>query len=165
MLVLSLSVKQKTKNKSLDFARDGFMKIKIKKLTENAKLPRFSLKGDIGMDIFSNESKVLKPGQRISCKTGIAIKIPRGYGCFVWDKSSLSHKHGLKVLGGVFDSNYTGEYFIGLVNLGLEKYEIKKGHKIAQLVFKKTEEPEVELVEKLGKTSRGAGAFGHTGTE
>lgn len=139
------------------------MKIKIKKLTENAKLPKFALEGDVGMDIFSNENAVLKPGGRISCKTGIAIKIPRGYGCFAWDKGGLSHKYGLKVLGGVFDSNYTGEYFVGLANLGKEKYEIKKGQKIAQIVFKKIEEPEIQLVEDLEETNRATGAFGHTG--
>lgn len=138
------------------------MKIKIKKLADDAKLPAFALAGDTGMDIFSNEDALLGPGERVSCKTGIAIKIPAGYGCFVWDKSGMSHKHGLKVIGGVFDSNYTGEYFIGLVNLSRTEYRIKKGQKIAQLVFQKIEEPEIEAVEELEQTNRNDGAFGHT---
>ena len=139
------------------------MKIKIKKLDENARVPQFALEGDAGMDLFANESAVLEAGEKMTCKTGIAIKIPRGYGGFVWDKSSLSHKFGIKILGGVFDSNYTGEYLIGLINLGREEYVIEKGQKLAQVVFKRIEEPEIEIVTILEETNRSAGAFGSTG--
>jgi len=120
------------------------MKILIKKLAPDAKIPVFSQQGDAGMDLYSVEDAVLRPGQRITCKTGIAIKIPEGYVGLIWDKSGLSHKSGIKTLGGVFDSNYTGEYLIGLVNLGAENYEIKKGQKIAQVLFQKIENPEID---------------------
>ena len=115
------------------------------------------------MDLFSVEKIVLKPGERISCKTGIAIKIPEGYAGLIWDKSGPSHKFGVKTLGGVFDSNYTGEYLIGLINLGKDDFEIKKGQKIAQVLFQKIEEPEIEEVSELPETNRGEGAFGSTG--
>jgi dUTP pyrophosphatase len=139
------------------------MKIQIKKLNSEAILPKFSLKGDAGMDLFSIQDVVLRPGEKISCQTGIAMKIPQGYVALIWDKGGPSHKFGIKTLGGVFDSNYTGEYLIGLINLGQENFEIKKGQKIAQVIFQKIENPEVEEVEKMGKTNRGNGAFGSTG--
>jgi len=142
---------------------DNFMKIQIKKLLSEAIVPKFALLGDAGMDVFSVEDVVLRPRERRSCRTGIAVKIPKGYVGLIWDKSGLSHKFGIKTLGGVFDSNYTGEYFVGLVNLSQEDFIIKKGQKIAQVLFQKIEEPELEEVEELGETNRGSGGFGSTG--
>lgn len=139
------------------------MKIQIKKLSEDAKMPAFALSGDVGMDLYSSEDAILKPGERISCQTGIAIKIPEGYAALIWDKGGPSHKFGIKTLGGVFDSNYTGEYMIGLVNLGQEDFKIEKGQKIAQVLFQKIEIPEIEEVDQLEQTNRGDGRFGSTG--
>jgi dUTP pyrophosphatase len=139
------------------------MKILVKKLMAEAKIPNFALPGDVGMDLYSVEDVVLKPGERISCRTGIAMKIPEGYAGLIWDKSGVSHKFGIKTLGGVIDSNYTGEWMIGLVNLGRDDFEIKKGQKIAQVLFQKVEIAEVEEIQELPETNRGEGGFGSTG--
>lgn len=139
------------------------MKILVKRLSSDARIPKFALAGDVGMDLYSAENVVLRPGEKISCRTGIAIKIPDGYAGLVWDKSGPSHKHGIKTLGGVFDSNYTGEYLIGLINLGKGSFEIKKGQKIAQLLIQKVETPEIEEADELPETNRGDGGFGSTG--
>lgn len=139
------------------------MKIRVKKLHPDAKVPAFAHPGDAGMDLYSVEDMVLAPGERGSVPTGIAIELPDGYVSLVWDKSGPSHKFGVKTLGGVLDSGYRGEYLIGLINLGQENFEIKKGQKIAQLLIQKVERPEIEEVAELGDTSRGAGAFGSTG--
>ncbi len=139
------------------------MKIQIKKLHPDAKIPKFALEGDAGMDLYSVENIILKPGERVSCPTGIAIKIPQEYVGLIWDKGGPSHKFGIKTLGGVFDSNYTGEYLIGLVNLSQEEYKIEKGQKIAQVLIQKIEQPEIEEVDELEETNRGDGRFGSTG--
>ena len=139
------------------------MKIQIKKINPEAKMPRYSLAGDAGMDLYSVEDLVLRSGERASVKTGIAIKIPEGYVALFWDKSGISHKFGIKTLGGVIDSNYTGEYIVGLINLGKEDYKIGKGQKIAQALFQKVETPEIEEVAELEDTNRGANGFGSTG--
>lgn len=139
------------------------MKIQIKKLDPDAIIPRFAQSGDVAMDLFSIEDAILSPGERISCRTGIAMKIPDGFVALIWDKSGPSHKFGIKTLGGVFDSNYTGEYFIGLLNLGQDDFEIKKGQKIAQVLFQKVEIPEIEEVDDMPETNRGEGKFGSTG--
>lgn len=139
------------------------MKIQIKKLSPDAVVPKFALAGDAGMDLFSVEDIALRPGDKASCRTGVAIKIPDGYVGLTWDKSSLSHKFGIKILGGVLDSNYTGEYLVGFINLSQEVFFIKKGQKVAQMIFQKVETPEVEEVKELEKTDRGGRGFGSTG--
>ena len=139
------------------------MKLQIKKLDPEAIIPRFSQAGDVAMDLFSIEDVTLKPGEKISCRTGIAIKVPEGYAALIWDKSGPSHKFGIKTLGGVMDSNYIGEYLVGLINLSQEDFAIKKGQKIAQVLFQKVEIPEIEEVDELSKTNRGEGRHGSTG--
>jgi dUTP pyrophosphatase len=139
------------------------MNIQVKKLHPDAIVPSFAHPGDAGMDLYSVEDMILSPGERRSVPTGIAIALPDGYVSLVWDKSGPSHKFGVKTLGGVLDSGYRGEYLIGLVNLGQEPFEIRKGQKIAQLLIQRVERPEIETVDELGDTSRGAGGFGSTG--
>ena len=141
------------------------MKIQVKKLSAEAKLPSFGRPGDAGMDLYSAQDAVLKPGERISCPTGIAIKIPEGFVGLVWDKSGPSHKFGIKTIGGVYDSNYTGEYLIGLINLSQKDFVIKKGQKIAQLLVQKIESPEIEEVSELSETNRGEQRFGSSGLQ
>jgi len=138
-------------------------KIQVKKLSAEAKLPSFGRASDAGMDLYSLADTVLKPGERISCPTGIAIKIPEGFVGLVWDKSGPSHKFGIKTIGGVYDSNYTGEYLIGLINLSQKDFVIKKGQKIAQLLVQKIESPEIEEVSELSETNRGEQRFGSSG--
>ena len=138
-------------------------KIFVKKLHPDAKLPNFALKGDAGMDLYSIEDAVLKPGEKKVFHTGIAVKIPDGYVGLVWDKSGISHKYGVKSLGGVMDSNYTGEYLVCLANLEKEDFEIKKGQKIAQVLFQKVECPEIEETDELPETNRKDGKHGSTG--
>jgi dUTP pyrophosphatase len=139
------------------------MNIQVKKLHPEAKVPSFAHPGDAGMDLYSVAELILKAGERISVPTGIAMALPEGYVALVWDKSGVSHKFGVKVLGGVIDSGYRGEYLVGLVNLSQESFEIKVGQKIAQLLIQKVEHPEVEEVTELDETSRGDGRFGSTG--
>jgi dUTP pyrophosphatase len=139
------------------------MKILVKKLHPEAKLPNFAHPGDAGMDLCSVADMMLKPGERASVPTGIAVALPDSYVSLIWDKSGVSHKNGIKTLGGVLDSGYRGEYLIGLVNLSQENFEIKVGQKIAQLLIQKVEHPEVEEVTELDETSRGDGRFGSTG--
>ncbi len=139
------------------------MNIQVKKLHPDAKVPAFAHPGDAGMDLYSVEDMIIPPGERRSVPTGIAIALPDGYVSLVWDKSGPSHKFGVKTLGGVLDSGYRGEYLIGLVNLGQEDFEIKKGQKIAQLLIQRVERPDIEEVDELEETSRGAGGFGSTG--
>jgi dUTP pyrophosphatase len=139
------------------------MQLKVKKLTEDAIIPKYATKDDAGMDLFAIENIELEPMQRAQIGTGIAIEIPEGHVGLIWDKSGLSHKFGIKTLGGVVDSGYRGEIKIGVINLGKEKYVFEKGHKVAQMIIQIKETPEILEVKELNNSERGEGGFGSTG--
>lgn len=139
------------------------MKLKIKKLHKDAIVPKFAHPGDAGVDLISLEQVIIKPGDRVQVKTGLAFEIPKGCVGLVWDKSGLSHKHGLKMLGGVVDSGYRGEVVLGVINLSKETYILEKGHKVAQMLIQKIEHPDIVEVTELTETKRGKGGFGSTG--
>lgn len=139
------------------------MKLEIKKVNSEAKIPQYALKSDAGLDLYSAEDIVLNSGERVVCKTGIAMKIPVGFVGLIWDKSGIASKGGVKTMGGVIDCNYRGEIGVILINLSGEKYEIKKGEKIAQILIQKVENFEIEEVNELDETERGEGGFGSTG--
>lgn len=140
------------------------MKIKIKKLNSKAKIPTYAKGGDAGMDIYASEKRVLQPGEIASIQTGIAVELPRGYVGLIWDKSGISHKNGLKTLGGVLDSGYRGEILVGFANLSKKPYIIQSGDKIVQMLIQKYEKAEFSLVDELSKSDREIGRFGSTGT-
>jgi len=81
------------------------MQLQIKKLHPDAKLPSFAHATDAGMDLFTIEDVTIAPGELKQMSTGVAIVFPEGYAALVWDKSGISHKRKLKVMGGVFDSS------------------------------------------------------------
>lgn len=141
------------------------MNLYIKKLSANAKIPTFAHSTDAGMDFYCLEALTVLPMTRVQVGTGIAVQIPEGYVGLMWDKSGLSHKKGLKTLGGVIDAGYRGEVFIGIVNLGAEPIVFEAGDKIAQMLIQKVEHPEIVEVEELTDADRGTGAFGSTGTK
>jgi len=138
------------------------LKVKIKKLRPDVKLPTYALEGDAGMDIFSNEDVVIQPGEKHIFKTGFALEFPEGYVALIWDKGGLGAK-GLKVFGGVGEYIYRGEYMVCLGNFSNQLYEFKKGDKIAQLLIQSIVSAELEEVEELSETVRGAGRHGSTG--
>jgi len=138
------------------------MKLKVKKLHPDAKLPTRAHHDDAGLDIYCYESVTLLPHEARNIPTGVAFEIPEGYVLLVWDKSSIGAK-GIKTLGGVIDAGYRGEAFITLHNLRDEPYTFEAGHKLAQFLIQKVELWEVEEVHELSETKRGAGALGSTG--
>ena len=140
------------------------MKIKIKKLKENAKLPTHGHPGDAGIDFYAVEDVVFQPHKQNNVHTGIAIEIPEGFTGLIWDKSSISFGKGLKVMGGVIDSGYRGEIIMNLLNTSDMEVSLEKGHKIAQMIIQRFEDCDLLEVEELsGGTVRGDGREGSTG--
>lgn len=125
-------------------------------------MPVFAYEGDAGMDIFSCEDCVLGPLEKKAISTGLKIAVPSGYAGFIWDKSGLAVNYSLKTMAGVLDSGYRGELKVVLMNLGKESYAVKKGQKIAQLIIKKVEKPEI-VESNLDETKRGEKGFGSSG--
>jgi dUTP pyrophosphatase len=138
------------------------LKLKVKRISPEAKLPVYSHRGDAGMDLFSAVDDMLQPGEVKPIPTGIQIAIPEGYVGLIWDKSGIS-LGGVHRLAGVVDAGYRGEVRVVLVNLGKEPFSIKKGMRIAQMLIQPVETVEVVEADELDDTSRGKGGFGSTG--
>jgi dUTP pyrophosphatase len=139
------------------------MKLKIKKLHPNAVIPKYAHFDDAGFDLFAIEDTLVKVGDRIPVKTGLAMEIPTGYVGLVWDKSGLAVNHGIKTIAGVVDSTYRGEVMIAVTNISTKDYLFEKGHKIGQMLIQKKETVDFEEVSELTDTLRGDGSLGSTG--
>lgn len=138
--------------------------MKVKKLSEHAKLPQKAHIGDLGYDLFTNESAAIFPNDTKVIKTGISIQFPTGYGAFIKDRSSVATKRGLHTVAGVIDNGYTGEICVALHNGTDSLVHVAPGEKIAQLVLIPTVNFEViEVDEIVSADQRGEGGFGSTG--
>lgn len=144
------------------------LKIEITKLRDDATIPVYAYPGDAGMDLRAVEALSIAPFERALVPTGLAIAIPEGYAGFVQPRSGLAIKQGVTVLNtpGLIDSHYRGELKVALVNLDSKvTFEVHPGDRIAQLVIKKVECVEWDIVDSLDETERGIGGFGSSGIE
>lgn len=120
-----------------------------------------------GVDLLSAEKSdiILKPGKIQLISSGIKIMIPAGYEGQIRPRSGLALKYGITVLNtpGTIDADYRGELKIILINLGKKDFLVKRGDRIAQLVFQKVYAPDFKIVDSLESTKRGEGGFGHSG--
>ena len=139
------------------------MKIKVKKLREDAKLPTHGHPGDAGIDFYCVEDVIFPPGKQEKVHTGVAIEIPEGYVGLIWDKSRISFNLGLKVMGGVIDSGYRGEIIMNFLNVSDKQVLMTKDYKIAQMVIQKFEHCDIVEVDEISETVRGVGREGSTG--
>lgn len=136
--------------------------LRVQKIDPDAKLPQFAYNGDAGMDIFSCEERRIESFGRAAIGTGLKIAVPKGCAGFIWDKSGLAIDHCLTTLAGVIDSGYRGELKVVLMNLGKAAYNVKKHQKIAQLIIKKVERPNI-IEDILDDTQRNEKGFGSSG--
>jgi len=142
------------------------LEIIVQKLNADVKMPSYAHEGDAGVDLYSTIDHVLQPGARALIPTGLKMAIPQGYEGQVRPKSGLALKHGITVLNtpGTVDAPYRGEVGVILINLDPKTpYEIKKGEKVAQMVFSKVEYSAFTEAEELAATTRGEGGYGSTG--
>jgi len=142
------------------------MKVLITRLDKELPLPRYAKPGDAGADVFSRIDLEIAPGSRALVPTGISIALPDGYGAFAHPRSGLAIKYGVGMVNapGTIDAGYRGELQIILINHDpQETFSIKRGDRIAQLVFQKVESAEFIEVETLPGSGRGDGGFGSTG--
>ena len=130
-------------------------------------LPEYETVASAGMDLRANldESITLSPLQRTLVPTGLFIELPVGFEAQVRPRSGLAIKHGISVLNspGTIDADYRGEIKVILVNLSDQQFEIQDGERIAQMIISAHVQAQLEEVEMLSETERGAGGFGHTG--
>ncbi|HEU4950396.1 MAG TPA: dUTP diphosphatase [Holophagaceae bacterium] len=139
---------------------------------EGLDLPAYATAHAAGLDLRAaipeGEGWTLLPGQRRLVPTGLTMAIPEGFEGQVRPRSGLALKHGLTVLNapGTIDADYRGEVAVLLINHGSEPFELRRGERIAQLVFAPVIQASWEAVpglDQLGATDRGAGGYGSTG--
>jgi len=129
------------------------IKVKIKKLHPDAKIPTYSKHHSAGFDLYSIEDKIIPADETAIVKTGIALEIPEGKVVCLWDRSGMGVKSQHR-FSGVLDSDYRGEYNIVLHNHKRESYEIKKGDRIVQGIIQDYYKAEFEEVLELEDSER-----------
>jgi dUTP pyrophosphatase len=140
------------------------MKVRIKKLSENALIPSYAKEGDAGMDLIATSIIGEEPFQ-ITYGLGIALEIPKGFVGLVFPRSSI-RKTDLSLTNcvGVIDSGYRGELqatFRKHKGVASSKYEV--GDRVAQIMIIPHPPIEFDAVDELSDTERGEGGFGSTG--
>lgn len=139
------------------------MKLLIKKLNKEAKLPSYAHANDAGLDIYSNEEYIIKAQERHLFTTGIQMALPENTVGLIWDKSGLAVNNGIKTMAGVIDAGYRGEIKILIINLSDKPFKVGKNSKIAQMIIQKKVNVIIKEKEKLETTKRGDNGFGSSG--
>lgn len=142
------------------------MNIKIKRIDRGLEIPEYKTKGAVGFDLTAREETVIKPFEINLIPLNIIVKVPKGYGLFLFSRSSVPLKKGLIVANsvGVIDQDYCGEedeLKLSVLNVTHKKVVVEKGERICQGIFLKLAVGKFTEVNKMSKASRGG--FGTTG--
>lgn len=138
----------------------------VQRLDAGVPLPAYALPGDAGADIVAADDCTLEPGARAVLPTGIAIAVPAGYAAFVHPRSGLAARAGLGLVNapGTIDSGYRGELKVIVINHDpMHTLRLRRGERIAQLVFQRVEQATFVEVDELPVSVRGSGGHGSTG--
>jgi dUTP pyrophosphatase len=143
------------------------VRIRIRRLDPDLKLPERRHPGDAGYDLLARtDVRLTAGGGRALIPTGIAIAIPNGYAGFVQPRSGLALNHGVTCLNtpGLIDSGYRDEISVLLINHDpRQSFDVHRGDRIAQLVIQRVQDVDWDEVESLDDTTRGLGGWGSTG--
>ena len=147
------------------------MKLNVNiKLTRGMSAPEYASENAAAVDLRAaleeNEVVTIAPGERAKIPTGVAISPERtDVVAILAGRSGHGLKNGVTLANsiGVIDSDYRGEISVVLINHGAEPFEVRRGDRIAQMMFVPVYTAAFLPVEELDETDRGAGGFGHTG--
>nr|WP_234412561.1 dUTP diphosphatase [Nocardioides sediminis] len=129
-------------------------------------MPSYAHPGDAGADLHTTVDVSLAPGERALVPTGIGVALPEGYVALVHPRSGLAARHGLSIVNtpGTVDAGYRGEVKVMLINHDpVTAVELRRGDRIAQLVFQRVERARFVEVGQLPESVRGPGGYGSTG--
>ncbi len=143
------------------------VKVLVKKLDPNVKLPSYKTEGSSGMDLMANinETIIIPPKTSKLIPTGLSVAIPNDCEIQIRPRSGLAAKSNISVLNtpGTIDSDYRGELKIILYNHGDNDFKVNNNDRIAQMVLVPILKMNLEETEDLPETLRGSGGFGSTG--
>lgn len=148
------------------------MNIKIKRMSEEAKLPTRGSEKAAAYDVYAclpdkNALVTIMPHQTMLIGTGLRMAPPEGFYVGVYARSGLSSKEGLRPANcvGVIDEDYRGEYLVAVHNDSEVTRSVRHGDRIAQILLQKRYDMDFEEVDELDTTGRGDGGFGSTGKQ
>ena len=143
------------------------VKVLVKKLNPNVRLPAYKTAGASGMDLMAFIEKPIKLAANSSCvvPTGLSIAFLEDYEVQIRPRSGLAAKNCITVLNtpGTIDSDYRGEIKIILFNHGKEEFIINNKDRIAQIILTPVVKMDLEETDDLPNTLRGKSGFGSTG--
>lgn len=162
----SNNTKQKKMRKLMKDEKE--LVVKIKKARKTSIIPQYQTTGAAACDLVADfpDAEWKIPGYTtMLIPTGLMVEIPEGYAAYVMPRSGISLKTPLRIANspGLIDSDYRGEINVILENIGSGVATIKRGDRIAQLMFIKTERARFQEVSSLSTTERGSKGFGSTG--
>jgi len=135
----------------------------VRRLHPDAQMPAGAYDGDAGLDLASVEEVVLRPGERHTVATGLAVAIPPGHAGFVQPRSGLAARQGITVVNspGLIDEGYRGELKVVLLNTDPDApFHIRPGDRIAQLVVLAVPRVTVTEADDLPPSERAERGFG-----
>jgi len=139
------------------------IELPIRRLRDDAVVPGRAYDGDAGLDLAACERIELRPGERATVGTGLAVAIPDGYAGFVQPRSGLAARNGITIVNtpGLVDSGYRGELKVVLLNTDArETFVVEPGMRIAQLVVMELPSVDAIEVDELPQSERGVRGFG-----
>ena len=142
------------------------LNVLLTRLDPDLPLPGYAHPGDAGADLVSAVDLTLAPGERALVPTGIALALPEGYVALVHPRSGLAARHGISIVNtpGTIDAGYRGEIQVLLINHdSRESVSLRRGDRIAQLVFQRFDRAQFVEVAVLPASARGAAGYGSTG--
>ena len=143
------------------------MTVRIKKLSDKAKIPTYGTDFSAGADLYNLEGNDITVGahETVMIPLGFSLEIPEGYAGLVFARSGLASKRGLAPANkvGVIDSDYRGECMVALHNHTDKAVTVEGGERIAQLVIVPYLKVDFVESDELSDTVRGVGGFGSTG--
>lgn len=142
------------------------LEVLVRRLDDALPLPAYALPGDAGADIVAACDLTLEPGERAVLPTGLAIALPAGFAAFVHPRSGLAARAGLGLVNapGTIDSGYRGEIKVIVINHDRsQRLDLRRGERIAQLVFQRVEQARFVEVAQLPESERADGGHGSTG--
>ncbi len=142
------------------------VKLKVKRLTDTAKIPTYAHDGDACFDIYSDGLKSISGTTQVH-ETGLKFEIPNGYAMMIYSRSGMGFKDNTRLANcvGVVDSGYVGEVMVKLTRDDgyINTFQYKRGDRIAQAMLIPVPVVEFEEVDDVEDTERGDGGLGSSG--
>lgn len=139
--------------------------MKIKILTETARMPTYATDGSACFDLYADNALLVKAGKSAVVDTGVAFEVPMGHVMKVYSRSGHGFKNGIRLSNavGIVDADFRGSVKVCLHNDSDTDFAVHAGDRIAQAMVETVFRHRLEVVDKLSTTVRGEGGFGSSG--